>query len=175
MEEQSASAEDTGGVTWAEIARRLRRVGVSISRATVRKYQANGLIPGPHPVGRTGKGPGVDWVWTPDQAESLVTKIRALRTESVAKRRLRRVTQQEVDDQMLRLFRLPRRQVPRGALAWLTSITPEGSSLRSSSLGAQLIDFGLDQLDRKLTRPGTLLVIFAPDPEPVPSEEPNAQ
>ena len=173
MKKQSASGEDTGGVTWAEIARRLRRAGVSISRATVRKYQEKGLIPAPHPVGRTGKGPGVDWVWTQEQAESVVAKIKQLRTESKARQRLRRVGRKELHDKMYSLFREAREVMALGGCTYLTHISP--SETRQASLGAHLIEVGLDNLDESFDRPGMLVVVYAPDPEPLPSEESDGQ
>lgn len=169
MKKQSVSVEDTGGVTWAEIAQRLRRVGVSISRATVRKYQEKGLIPAPHPVGRTGKGPGVDWVWTKEQAELVVTKIKQLRTETRVRRRLRRASREELQDKMFRLFHEARPIVKAGGYTYLTEVDPNDS--RMASLGAHLIQVGLDNLDRTFDRPGMIIVFYMPDPEPAPSEE----
>jgi len=174
MRKQSASAEDTGGVTWAEIAQRLRRAGVSISRATVRKYQEKGVIPGPHPVGRAGKGPGVDWVWTKEQAEIVIEKISKLRRESGTRRRLRRVSQKDVIDRMYWLHREAHKALRMaGVRGWLSTVTP--GEARDASLGAYLIECGLDNLAQTLDRPGLILILYAPDPGPAPPEDSDGQ
>ena len=164
MRKRSDGAGQGDGVTWAEMARRLKRDGMSVSRATVRKYQGRGLIPGPRPVGRAGKGPGVDWVWTQEQAELVIGKIKELRSENRTRRRLRRVSQKELRNRMYWLHKEAREVVVAGGYAYLSSVTP--GEARDASLGAYLIECGLDNLDETLDRPGTILIIYAPDPEP---------
>jgi hypothetical protein len=164
--EPGAGAEGTGGVTWAEVARRLKSEGVTISRATVRKYQERGLIPSPRPVGRVGRGRGVDWVWPEEQAEMVIARIRSLRLESGAGRRLRRITKREAHRQMYWLFDQSLKLSPPGTVAYLVPVRPDPDAPHSASLGANLIECGLAHLDMPMERAGQLLILFAPDPEP---------